>query len=63
MINPVDRTIMQNAWVVDDVEAACLSWVKDIGIGPFFIADVITLGVFLAFPEVITWLPDLMIQR
>ena len=33
------------------------------GIGPFFIADVITLGVFLAFPEVITWLPDLMIQR
>ncbi|MDG2204409.1 MAG: TRAP transporter large permease [Alphaproteobacteria bacterium] len=33
------------------------------GIGPFFIADVITLGVFLAFPEVITWLPDLMIER
>ncbi len=30
------------------------------GIGPFFIADVITLGVFLAFPAVITWLPDLM---
>ncbi len=33
------------------------------GIGPFFIADVITLGVFLAVPEVITWLPDLMMQR
>ena len=33
------------------------------GIGPFFIADVITLGVFLAFPVVITWLPDLMLQR
>ena len=33
------------------------------GIGPFFVADVITLGVFLAFPEVITWLPDLMMQR
>jgi len=32
------------------------------GIGPFFIADVITLGVFLAWPEVITWLPDLMIN-
>ena len=30
------------------------------GIGPFFVADVITLGVFLAFPAVITWLPDLM---
>ena len=33
------------------------------GIGPFFIADVITLGVFLAWPEVITWLPDLMIAK
>ncbi|MDA7949131.1 MAG: TRAP transporter large permease [Hyphomicrobiaceae bacterium] len=33
------------------------------GIGPFFIADVITLGVFLAFPAVITWLPDLMLQK
>lgn len=33
------------------------------GIGPFFIADVITLGVFLAFPAVITWLPDLMLSR
>ena len=33
------------------------------GIGPFFICDVITLGVFLAFPEVITWLPDQMMKR
>ena len=33
------------------------------GIGPFFVADIITLGVVLAFPEVITWLPDLMMQR
>ncbi len=33
------------------------------GIGPFFIADVITLGVFLAFPAVITWLPNLMLQN
>ena len=32
------------------------------GIGPFFVADVITLGVFLAFPAVITWLPDLMMK-
>ncbi|MGB7184733.1 MAG: TRAP transporter large permease [Burkholderiaceae bacterium] len=32
------------------------------GIGPFFIADVITLGVFLAFPAVITWLPNLMMS-
>ena len=33
------------------------------GIGPFFIADLITLGVFLAWPELITWLPDQMISR
>lgn len=33
------------------------------GIGPFFIADVITLGVFLAFPWVITWLPNLMLAN
>ncbi len=33
------------------------------GIGPFFVADVITLGVFLAFPAVITWLPNLMLQQ
>ena len=32
------------------------------GIGPFFVADVITLGVFLAWPKTITWLPDLMIK-
>ncbi|MEC8199915.1 MAG: TRAP transporter large permease, partial [Pseudomonadota bacterium] len=28
------------------------------GIGPFFIADVVTVGVFLAYPELVTWLPD-----
>ena len=30
------------------------------GIFPFFIADVITVGVFIAFPEVILWLPRTM---
>ena len=33
------------------------------GIGPFFICDILTLGLFLAFPEIITWLPDQMIGR
>jgi tripartite ATP-independent transporter DctM subunit len=33
------------------------------GIGPFFICDVLTLGLFLAFPEIITWLPDQMMNR
>jgi len=30
------------------------------GIGPFFIADVITVGVLLAFPGIVLWLPSLM---
>jgi tripartite ATP-independent transporter DctM subunit len=30
------------------------------GITPFFFADVATIGLFLAFPEIITWLPDLV---
>ncbi|MCW9045583.1 MAG: TRAP transporter large permease [Alphaproteobacteria bacterium] len=30
------------------------------GIGPFFIADVITVGVLLAFPSIVTWLPNAM---
>ncbi|NKB58801.1 MAG: TRAP transporter large permease subunit [Alphaproteobacteria bacterium] len=29
------------------------------GIGPFFAADAATIGVFLAFPGIITWLPEL----
>jgi TRAP-type C4-dicarboxylate transport system permease large subunit len=30
------------------------------GIAIFFIADVITIAVLLAFPEIVTWLPNLM---
>ncbi len=30
------------------------------GIALFFIADVITIAVLLAFPEIVTWLPDLL---
>ena len=30
------------------------------GIGPFFVADVATIAVLLAFPEIVTWLPNLM---
>ena len=28
------------------------------GVGPFFAADAATIGLFLAFPEIITWLPN-----
>jgi len=30
------------------------------GITLFFIADVVTIGVLLTFPEIVTWLPDLI---
>ncbi len=30
------------------------------GIFPFFLADVVTVGVFIAFPEIILWLPKTM---
>jgi tripartite ATP-independent transporter DctM subunit len=30
------------------------------GIAPFFVADVITLSLFLAFPEIVLWLPHTM---
>lgn len=31
------------------------------GIAPFFCADVATVALFLAFPGIVTWLPDLMV--
>ena len=39
MGKPTDRTVFQNAWVVDDVEAACMKWVREMGVGPFFLAE------------------------
>ncbi len=33
------------------------------GIAPFFGADVATVALFLVFPEIITWLPDLVSVR
>lgn len=39
MDKPTDRTIFQNAWVVNDVEAACMKWVNEMGVGPFFLTE------------------------
>ena len=39
MDKPLDRTIFQNAWVVPDIESACMKWVDELGIGPFFLTD------------------------
>jgi tripartite ATP-independent transporter DctM subunit len=30
------------------------------GIGPFFVADAVTIGVLLAFPDIVLWLPRTM---
>jgi hypothetical protein len=39
MDKPTDRTIFQNAWVVEDVEAASMKWVNELGVGPFFMSE------------------------
>ncbi len=39
MQKPTDRTFFQNAWVVDDLEAACRRWVEEMGVGPFFLTE------------------------
>jgi len=33
------------------------------GVAPFFVADVATIAVLLAFPEIVTWLPTLMMGK
>jgi hypothetical protein len=39
MQQPTDRIIFQNAWVVPDIEQACMKWVNEMGVGPFFISE------------------------
>ncbi len=39
MSKPTDRTVFQNAWVVPDVERACMKWVEEMGVGPFFLTE------------------------
>ena len=36
---PTDRTVFQNAWVVEDCQKACMKWVNEMGVGPFFITE------------------------
>ena len=33
------RRIIQNAWVVPNLEQACLKWVEEMGVGPFFVSE------------------------
>lgn len=39
MSNLTDRTVFQNAWVVDDIYKAARHWVDFYGIGPFYVME------------------------
>ena len=39
MILPTDRTMFQNAWVCDDLDAAMKKWTDHMKVGPWFIAE------------------------
>jgi hypothetical protein len=41
------RRIMQTAFIVNDLEAACMKWVKTTGIGPFLIAPHLKLDTLV----------------
>jgi hypothetical protein len=38
-----NRRVLQNSWVVNDLEQACMAWVRTTGIGPFFVVPHIRL--------------------
>ena len=39
MQKPTDRTVHQNSWVVDDLDAAIHKWIHELGVGPFFVSE------------------------
>lgn len=41
---PTDRNAFQNAWVVNDLEAAMHRWINFYGIGPFYVLDHLDLN-------------------
>ena len=40
---PRNRKIIQNSWVVPDIDAAMRHWVSTTGVGPFFVVNGLTL--------------------
>lgn len=38
-MKPDSRVLLQQAWVVNDLEAAARRWSQTVGIGPFYLAD------------------------
>lgn len=49
-----------NCFVVAGVRPECS--VQDVfrGVTPFFIADIVTIGILIAIPNIVLWLPNLM---
>ncbi len=49
-----------NCFVVAGVRPECS--VQDVfrGVTPFFVADVLTIGTLIAFPQIVLWLPSMM---
>ncbi len=39
MTQAANLKIIQNAWVVEDIEVAAARWAKTFGVGPFFVAE------------------------
>lgn len=51
-----------NCFVVSAVRPDIPIWTVFRGVGPFVIADFITVAVFMIWPEVITWLPQTLLN-
>jgi len=53
---PIGLNCFVVAGVRDDIS------VQDVfkGVTPFFLADVVTIGVLIAFPGIVLWLPRLV---
>jgi len=43
LARPRNRKIIQNSWVVTDIDAAMRHWVRTTGVGPFFVVKGVTL--------------------
>jgi len=39
MTTPTDNVVLQNAWIVSDIETSARQWSAAMNIGPFYIAD------------------------
>ena len=59
-VRPITPSIDLNCFVVNGVRPGISTRQVFRGMTPFFVADVIAIAALQAFPEIVTWLPDLM---